>query len=57
MVEAVADGGRPGAYPGNFELDDPVAEPWTGTPAIWNAALGALGYGFERRPGWGEAED
>ena len=41
----------------SLKIDDPVTEPWTGTPAIWDEALGSLGYGFERRPGWGEAED
>ncbi|HEX4096497.1 MAG TPA: hypothetical protein VHX64_07195 [Caulobacteraceae bacterium] len=39
-----------------LKIDDPVREPWAGTPAIWDAALGSLGYGFERRPGWGEPE-
>ena len=39
-----------------LRIDDPVKEPWTGTPAIWEAALGPLGYRFERREGWGAAE-
>ena len=39
-----------------LKIDDPVKEPWTGTPEIWDAALGALGHSFERRPGWGEVE-
>ncbi len=37
-----------------LRIEDPVKEPWTGTPAIWDAALASLDYRFERRPGWGE---
>jgi len=37
-----------------LRIDDPVREPWTGTPAIWDAALAKLGARFERRPGWGD---
>ncbi len=36
-------------------IDDPRAEPWTGTPAIWDAALGSLGFRLERPEGWGAA--
>jgi hypothetical protein len=36
-----------------LSVDDPVAEPWTGTPAIWDRALAGLGVRFERPPGWG----
>ena len=39
-----------------LKIDDPVKEPWTGTPAIWDAALATLGHGFERRAGWGDVE-
>ena len=39
-----------------LRIDDPLKEPWTGTPAIWDAALDQLGYSFERRVGWGETE-
>ena len=39
-----------------LRIHDPVKDPWTGTPAIWNAALASLDYRFERRPGWGEVE-
>ncbi len=39
----------------SLKIDDPVKEPWTGDPEIWDPALGSLGYSFERRPGWGEA--
>jgi hypothetical protein len=39
-----------------LKVDDPVTEPWSGTPEIWDAALGALDYRFERREGWGEFE-
>jgi hypothetical protein len=39
-----------------LKIDDPVREPWTGTPAIWDPALAALGHVFERREGWGEVE-
>ena len=39
-----------------LRIDDPLKAPWTGTPAIWDAALGGLGYSFERRPGWGEVD-
>ena len=45
-----AEGWRP------LRIDDPLKEPWMGTPAIWDAALATLGYRFERRPGWGEVE-
>ena len=40
----------------SLKIDDPVKEPWQGAPAIWDAALSALGHRFERRPGWGEVE-
>ena len=33
-----------------LRIDDPVEEPWTGTPAIWDAALSGLGLSFERQP-------
>ena len=39
-----------------LKINDPITEPWTGTPAIWDAALETLGYSFERREGWGEVE-
>ena len=39
-----------------LQIDDPVREPWTGTPGIWDAALDGLGYRFERPPGWGEVK-
>ena len=39
-----------------LRIDDPLKDPWTGTPAIWDAALDQLDYRFERRPGWGEVE-
>jgi len=45
-----AEGWRP------LRIDDPLKEPWQGTPEIWDAALATLGYSFERRPGWGELE-
>ena len=45
-----AEGWRP------LRIDDPLKEPWQGTPAIWDGALSSLGYRFERRPGWGEVE-
>jgi len=37
-----------------LRIDDPVKTPWTGAPAIWDAALGSLGFRFERPEGWGE---
>ena len=37
-----------------LKIDDPVRRPWSGTPAIWDAALATLGATFERRSGWGE---
>ncbi len=37
-----------------LKIDDPMKEPWTGTPPIWDAALAALDFRVERRPGWGE---
>ncbi len=40
----------------SLRIDDPLKEPWTGTPEIWDAALSSLGYRFERRPGWGQVE-
>lgn len=30
-------------------IDDPRPEPWTGTPEIWDAALGTLAFRLERR--------
>jgi hypothetical protein len=39
-----------------LKIDDPVKEPWTGTPALWDAVLGQLDHRFERRPGWGKVE-
>jgi hypothetical protein len=39
-----------------LRIDDPVKAPWTGTPAIWDAALEGLGHSFERREGWGEVD-
>lgn len=39
-----------------LRIDDPLKEPWTGTPEIWDAALDSLGYRFERPPGWGEVK-
>ena len=39
-----------------LRIDDPVKEPWTGTPEIWDAALDGLGYRFERPQGWGEVK-
>ena len=39
-----------------LKIKDPVKEPWTGTPAIWDAALETLAARFERRPGWGQVE-
>ena len=39
-----------------LRIEDPVKEPWTGTPAIWDAALATLDCRFERRPGWGGVE-
>ena len=39
-----------------LKVDDPVREPWTGTPALWDGPLASLGCRFERRPGWGEAQ-
>ena len=39
-----------------LRINDPLKDPWTGTPAIWDAALATLGHSFERRPGWGDAE-
>ena len=38
-----------------LRIDDPARRPWSGTPAIWDAALATLGARFERRAGWGEA--
>ena len=43
-----ADGWTP------LKIDDPRAEPWTGTPEIWDAALDGLGFRLERPPGWGQ---
>ncbi len=37
-----------------LRIKDPVRRPWSGTPAIWDAALASLDFRFERRPGWGE---
>ena len=37
----------------SLRIDDPMEEPWTGTAEIWDAALGALGFSFGRREGWG----
>ena len=39
-----------------LRIEDPVKEPWTGTPAIWDTALATLDHRFERRPGWGDVE-
>jgi hypothetical protein len=39
-----------------LRIDDPIREPWTGAPELWDRALAGLGYSFERRPGWGETE-
>jgi hypothetical protein len=39
-----------------LRISDPVKDPWTGTPALWDQALASLDYRFERRPGWGEVE-
>ncbi len=39
----------------SLKIHDPVRIPWTGAPALWDAALGTLGFSFERREGWGEA--
>jgi hypothetical protein len=47
---AQADGWVP------LKIDDPRAEPWTGTPEIWDAALAGLGFRLERPAGWGQAE-
>jgi hypothetical protein len=38
----------------SLKVSDPVRTPWTGTPALWDAALATLGFRFERREGWGE---
>jgi hypothetical protein len=47
---AAADGWIP------LRIDDPRAEPWTGTPQIWDAALGGLGFRLERPASWGRSE-
>ena len=45
-----ADGWTP------LAIDDPRAEPWTGTPEIWDAALAGLDFHLERPAGWGQRD-
>jgi hypothetical protein len=47
---AAAEGWTP------LAIDDPRAEPWTGTPQIWDAALARLGLRLQRPDNWGEAD-